>query len=229
MPEEPADDDGEMTYPALSRAIADFLETAIHTLLCIRGVYPDNLFVKRRRFDAVVSYARHPALREYIKHACNAIYEELLLGSINRVAVVITDGEATLERFVFDVRNMVAPSDDEGTIQGAPQRKALAQLFRGFMLKIGSVTGMLRPLNLSDDASFSIVIELKDNIVPTAAEPSEPPPWVPAARAHTTAGAADDPSARLHYVSAIETGVINVSLAVQETGVLQQQSQEAYT
>ena len=38
--------------------------------------------------------------------------------------------------------------------------------------------------------------------------PQDPPPWIPAAAAHTTSGVSD--KAELHMVRAVDTGIINV-------------------
>ena len=54
---------------------------AIHTILRTRQVYPPDLFVKRRRYDAPVFQSRHPALNEYISGAVKAVGEELLMVS----------------------------------------------------------------------------------------------------------------------------------------------------
>ncbi|KAH7103469.1 DNA-binding protein [Auriculariales sp. MPI-PUGE-AT-0066] len=212
-----------MSYSGVVNGVAEFLETAIHTLLFVRGVYAENLFVRRRKFDAVVYQARHPALRDYIQRACTSVRDEMLLGTVERVAVVITDGEATLERFVFGVRSLleVEPEHYNDGIPGAPSASSLAQLFRALMLKLASSQGMLNPLELSDDASFAVVIELKEGVAPSTTQPTEPSPWVPARKADTTRGAKDDPATKLHWISAVETGVVNLSLSVQESGTRQ--------
>jgi mitotic spindle assembly checkpoint protein MAD2B len=68
---------------------------------------------------------------------------------------------------------------------------------------------------VEDEASFAIVLELKENTVPSASKDNEPPPWVPADRQHTTSGASEE--AQLHLLRAVDTGIINISLAVQES------------
>ncbi|KAF9245776.1 hypothetical protein BU15DRAFT_70846 [Melanogaster broomeanus] len=59
----------------------------------------------------------------------------------------------------------------------------------------------------ADEASFSIVLELNDDKVPSAKRDKDPPPWVPADRQHTTSGSSDD--AQLHLLRAVDTGIIN--------------------
>jgi mitotic spindle assembly checkpoint protein MAD2B len=57
---------------------------------------------------------------------------------------------------------------------------------------------------------------LKDDAAPTHSNTKDPPPWIPAVTQDTTAGTADE--AELHMVRAVNTGIINLSLAVQESG-----------
>jgi hypothetical protein len=94
--------------------------------------------------------------------------------------------------------------------------------FRGFLTKLSFLDGVLAPLLPlapdNDDLSFAIVLELDEGAVPTASAPTgkaDPPPWTPASRSHTTAGASAD--APTHVVRAVDTGVINVGLVVQES------------
>ena len=82
---------------------------------------------------------------------------------------------------------------------------------------------------LADELSFAIVIELQDDRAPAAKTDGvtsyyslctrcrsqvydtrqDPPAWVPAIEAHTTAAVTD--KAELHMVRVVETGIINVS------------------
>jgi mitotic spindle assembly checkpoint protein MAD2B len=78
------------------------------------------------------------------------------------------------------------------------------------------------------DASFAILLELKDDRVPSVTHGEvcqqihqfltsklltlrkDPPPWIPAEKRHTTAGVSSN--AELHMVRAVDTGIINVRL-----------------
>lgn len=82
-------------------------------------------------------------------------------------------------------------------------------------------------LSFIDDASFAVVLELKDDqgpsvshgqvfilrsqiSIPSAYISQDPPPWVAADKQHTTSGASDN--AELHMLRAVDTGIINVSV-----------------
>ncbi|CAE7209288.1 unnamed protein product [Rhizoctonia solani] len=92
-----------LTFNQTVREIVEFLEVAIHTILFIRGVYPPDLFVRRRKWDAPVYQSRHPALNEYIAGAVGAVRDELLLGKVDKMVLVIKNGQdVALERRAID-------------------------------------------------------------------------------------------------------------------------------
>jgi hypothetical protein len=62
-----------------SRRSTISVEVAVHTILRTRQVYPADLFVRRKKYDAPVYQSRHPALNEYIAGAIKAVGEELLV------------------------------------------------------------------------------------------------------------------------------------------------------
>ncbi|KAG6866044.1 hypothetical protein C0991_009141 [Blastosporella zonata] len=97
-----------LTFNETVKGIAEFIEVAIHTILYVRQVYPADLFVRRKKYDTPVFQSRHPALNDYISGAVKAITEELILGNVDKVVVVIKDkDQMALERFIFSVENMI--------------------------------------------------------------------------------------------------------------------------
>ncbi|KAG8794142.1 hypothetical protein FRC12_000412 [Ceratobasidium sp. 428] len=215
-----------LTFNQTVKEVVEFLEAAIHTILFIRGVYPPDLFVRRRKWDVPVYQSRHPALNEYISGAISAVKDQLLMGVVERMVVVIKDNhDVALERFIFSLRVMVQPSpmemnrwDKDTVIKDALPFLSLPQHFRAFLVKLSLVEGQLGDLPQDEDMSFGILLELKDDAVPTSTDPDneDPSPWVAASNQHTSAGTSDD--AQLRVIRALETGVIDVGLAVQESG-----------
>jgi len=131
---------------------------------------------------------------------------------------VITDKEqVALERFIFSLRNMVEVEsyNKDTSVQDAMSSVALGQYFRSFLIKLNMVESQLGQLYLGDDASFAIVLELKDDQSLSVSHGQDPPPWIPADKQHTTSGVSKN--AELHMLRAVDTGVINLSLAVQES------------
>ncbi|EGO05327.1 hypothetical protein SERLA73DRAFT_118887 [Serpula lacrymans var. lacrymans S7.3] len=209
--------DTSLTFNQTVNGMLEFVEVAIHSILYVRQIYPADLFVRRKKYDTPVFQSRHPALNEYISGAVKAVGEELIFGNVDKVVVVIKDQEQVpLERYIFSLRSMlhVEAFDKDTSVEGAMSAAKLGQYFRSFLIKLNMVESQLGMLELHDNASFAIVVELKDK-TPTEIHEKEPPPWVPADIQHTTSGASEN--AELHLLRAVDTGIINLSLAVQES------------
>ncbi|KAJ8474617.1 hypothetical protein ONZ45_g15885 [Pleurotus djamor] len=208
-----------LSFAQTVAAISEFIEVAIHTTLYARQVYPPDLFIRRKKYDTPVFQSRHPALNEYISGAVKAIHEELLLGAVDKIVVIIKNrDQIALERFIFSIQQMIEVEsyDKETQVDGAMTPKSLGQYFRSFLIKLSMIESQLGQLDVDDDdISFAVALELNDNKAPSASQGANPPPWIPADTQHTTAGT--DENSELHLIRAVNTGVINLSLAVQES------------
>ncbi|PPQ63792.1 hypothetical protein CVT24_004334 [Panaeolus cyanescens] len=200
------------TIAELVHAIAEFIEVAIHTILYVRQVYPADIFVRRKKYNTAVYQSRHPALNEYITGAVKA-------GKVEKVVVVIKDKEQTaMERFIFSLDTIINVEgfNKDTSVEDGITFSSLAQYFRSFILKLNLIEAQIGQMYLGDDVSFTIVIELKDGEVPQKSiSDKDPPPWIPAVSQHTTPGVKKE--AELHMIRAVNTGVINISLAVEES------------
>ncbi|KAF9518528.1 hypothetical protein BS47DRAFT_260829 [Hydnum rufescens UP504] len=206
-----------LSYRDTAKAITSFLEVAVHTILRTRQVYPADLFVRRKKYDAPVYQSRHPALNEYIAGAIKAAGEELL-GVVDKMVVVIKDQlDRPLERFVFSFQHVVnvGPEDIDKALENAFTAETLSQYFRAFLIKLSVMDSQLGEFSETDNLSFAIVLECKDGFAPSTTFDDEPIPWVPASKQHVSNE--QTPSAQLHIVKVVETGVINMALGVQES------------
>ncbi|KAJ6520023.1 DNA-binding protein [Mycena sanguinolenta] len=216
-----------LTWNQTVRGITEFIEVAIHQILYVRQIYPADLFIRRKKYDTPVFQSRHPALNDYISGAVKAIGEQLLTGNVENVVVVIKDKEeVALERFLFSIENVIQVEafNKDTSVEDAISPAALGQYFRGFLVKLSMIESQLGQMYLGDDVSFSIAIELKADNIPATKDKNQPP-WIPAYTQHTTSAASED--AELHMVRAVNTGIINLSLGVQETDVKLQREREA--
>ncbi|KAG6866043.1 hypothetical protein C0991_009140 [Blastosporella zonata] len=102
--------------------------------------------------------------------------------------------------------------------------RTLGQYFRAFLVKLSMAESTLVPIIVEGDLSFAIILELRDNVAPSSSRPTEPPPWIPANAQDTTPGT--DATAELQMIRAVNTGVINLSLAVQESGIKLQREKD---
>ncbi|KAF9535644.1 DNA-binding protein [Crepidotus variabilis] len=226
-----------VSFNELVNAIVEFIEVAIHTILYVRQVYPAEIFVRRKKYDTPVFQSRHPALNEYISGAIKAVGDELMYGKVDKVVIVIKDKqEVALERFIISVEYMTGvhgfnkdisyvsaielskkqTTQSYFSVEDAVTASSLIQYFRSFMVKLNMIETQISQISTGDDLSFAVVLELKDDEAPSHSDTNEdPPPWIPAVTQHTSAGA--EKKAQFHMVRAVNTGVINLSLGVQES------------
>ncbi|KAF9015619.1 hypothetical protein BDQ17DRAFT_1341376, partial [Cyathus striatus] len=125
-----------------------------------------------------------------------------------------------LERFIFSLETLIqteAYNKDTG-VEDAMTASALVYYFRAFLVKLTMMESTLGQLKqtLCRRCFIRNCVRLKDNEAPSAKEGMDPPPWIPAVSQHTTTGASEN--AELHMIRAVNTGIINLSLAVQESG-----------
>ncbi|KAJ3573042.1 hypothetical protein NP233_g2676 [Leucocoprinus birnbaumii] len=206
-----------LTFNETSRGIAEFIEVAIHTILYVRQVYPPDIFVRRKKYETPVYQSRHPVLNEYISGAVNAVRDELS----QRIIVVIKDqNQVALERFIFSVEHMIQVEsfDKDTSVENAMTPGGLVQYFRSFLIKINMIESVLGQLELEVSYCFAqqgSILELCFS-ANTEIAGQDPPPWIPAEPQHTTPGTSDD--AEMHMIRAVNTGIINLSVAVQESG-----------
>ncbi|BEI79739.1 hypothetical protein CcaverHIS002_0102680 [Cutaneotrichosporon cavernicola] len=211
-----------LSFKNTVQLLTSFLEVVIHTIICIRQVYPPNTFTRRRAHGVAVYQSRHPEVRSYIGRVVNALRQEMERGTLRRVTVLIHDVEsrAPMERFIIDFGYMGLEGLDgpqrDAKIQGAPDEKGLSLMLRGFLIRLAALDGQL--LDNPGDTSFAIILETKDDIEPETPNGGSTAPWVPALAGDTlnTSSAINGHHEPLLSVRAVETGVIDLRMVVQE-------------
>ena len=73
----------------IASLVSELLEACVHACLHNRGVYPKEVFERRRVLGVAVPKARHPKLAKYIADAFVGIHEMLSRGKMLALAVVI--------------------------------------------------------------------------------------------------------------------------------------------
>ncbi|KAK4686736.1 hypothetical protein P7C73_g3380, partial [Tremellales sp. Uapishka_1] len=227
-----------LSYKEIAQTLASFLEVALHTLLCIRQVYPPSTFTRRRAHSVPVYQSRHPQVREYVSEVCALIGKEMLQANVSRVTVVIkaVDTGLPLERFIIDLgygeglwkqgpQSEIGLSDDGGAIAAA--QRVLDQISgTGW-----SARGQSRYFSPGGHPSASDVESRRDNFCDPGRDQRRPgaqyessigrlPPWVPAMSGDVLKPAESQTLPCKHepllHVKAVETGVIDLRLMVQE-------------
>jgi mitotic spindle assembly checkpoint protein MAD2B len=110
------------TYLETLGHFTTFLTAYTHTLLYLRSLYPRASFIQARFHNAPVYQSRHPLVCEWITDAIAAVREELLNGTVSKIAIVVfscegdiesaTGSVKIMERYMFDVSSF--PVVDKG-------------------------------------------------------------------------------------------------------------------
>ncbi|PVI08591.1 DNA-binding protein [Periconia macrospinosa] len=100
------------TYISTINAFTRFLAAYTHTVLYLRTLYPRTSFVRARFHNTPVHQSRHPLVCEWIRDAITAVRDQLLSGTVARIAIVIyhydpatkgTGSPTIMERHIVDV------------------------------------------------------------------------------------------------------------------------------
>ncbi|WWC71048.1 uncharacterized protein I206_105001 [Kwoniella pini CBS 10737] len=220
-----------LSYKDIADAIISFLEISLHTILYLRSVYPATTFSRRRAHGVPIYQSRHPQVRAYITTVITALAPEIHNGKLRRMTVVIKGVEDGLprERMIFDMGYLAELEklrEGRGTevgLIGAPNADELGLMLRGFLIKLNALEGQL--LDNKGETTFAVVIETNDSLEPSTNinEDGSVPPWIPALAADTLRPPASqdlegctEKHEPLLNVKAVETGVIDIRLMVQE-------------
>ncbi|KAK7495680.1 hypothetical protein BaRGS_00013127 [Batillaria attramentaria] len=140
--------------------LSEFLEVAIHCILHCRGVYPQGVFGRRKKYNVPVQVCLHPDVDQYITNVATSIRAMLLDGAVERVVVVITAPDSLpLERFVFDI-------DQTNQTSNRPGREDsyllhLEQSLRALLLKLNVSDALLKPL--PSGCSWTVHVHTKES------------------------------------------------------------------
>jgi mitotic spindle assembly checkpoint protein MAD2B len=189
------------TYHTTLNHFTHFLAAYIHTLLYLRSLYPRSSFLTTRFHNTPVHQSRHPLVCDWIRDAVSAVRQELLSGSVEKIAVVIYSlgvkggGSAKImERFMLDVsqfpvvdkneRNTEIEWESDEELRGKGKQKALdadvnvdlSESFRAALVLLTTRCSQLSPL--PPNCSFNVSMELKDDadVDPPIGHPQA---WIP--------------------------------------------------
>jgi len=145
---------GTRATSSLINEMLTFIEAAVHSILYCRGIYPSNLFERRRKYGMAVWMSRHPQLNTYITKVLRNAQPLFERGLVLRVLVPITGKDGVVrETYTFAFSNYAAgPTLDLRQLQDA---------FRGCLSRLNVVESQLKPLPppaTTGSCTFKIVI-----------------------------------------------------------------------
>ncbi|KAI2467168.1 DNA-binding protein [Annulohypoxylon bovei var. microspora] len=201
--EQPLEDQQSLPLSQASQLLTSFtqfLTICIHNILYYRSIYPAETFLTSRAYNLPVHQSRHPKVCSWIRDAVDAVKGQLILGVVERVAVVIYDEKArVMERWMFDVANfpvwkgfketsgmrMDEDEDEEeelaeavGNVESSTEGKVnwadVDEQLRATVRKLAYAGEKLaKPPN---GCTFTIAVELRDE---GEAPIGHPQPWIP--------------------------------------------------
>lgn len=83
--------------------LCEFLEVAIHNILYVRKLYPEAIFVPKRKYGVVAYQSNHPLVNEYITECLKAVEFHGKAKTLHKLVVGIVVAGTMIERYVFDV------------------------------------------------------------------------------------------------------------------------------
>ena len=146
------------TSTSIADVICEFLEVASHLILYCRGVYPDGIFKKCRKYNVAAMMSCHPDLNCYIKDVLVGIRLLISTGNVERVTLqIVTKENKPVERYVFEL--LLFGDIDRDKEYESPD---LERQLRDLLLKIHTSDAVLKPL--PDDCSFVVSVQTKDSV-----------------------------------------------------------------
>ncbi|KAI0132652.1 HORMA domain-containing protein [Xylariales sp. AK1849] len=201
-PTDPQSQPLSISLPQASHVLVSFthfLTVAIHNILYYRHLYPSSTFLTARAYNLPVHQSRHPKVCTWIRDAVDAIKAQLILGSVQRIAIVIHDSETqVLERWMIDVAGFPAfkgvkepkgsrrdeeddglgrPETREGgaaTAEGKINWTDVDESFRGAVRRMAFAGEKMGPL--PEGCSFTVAVELGEE---GEAPIGYPQHWIP--------------------------------------------------
>lgn len=168
----------------LLTSFTQFLTICIHNILYYRSIYPAETFLTSRAYNLPIHQSRHPKVCSWIRDAVDAVKTQLIVGVVERIAVVIYNGQAkVMERWMFDVASFPAwegfkeamgtrmdEEEDEldeeaignieANIEGKVNWTDVDEQLRATIRKLAYAAEKLR--KLPDGCTFTIAVELRD-------------------------------------------------------------------
>ncbi|KAK9869735.1 hypothetical protein WA026_003471 [Henosepilachna vigintioctopunctata] len=134
----------------ISDVFCEFLEVAVHNILYTRKLYPETIFIPKRKYGVVVYQSIHPEVNSYICDCMKAVNYHLRKSQLKQFFIIIQSGDHIFEKIVFDIVKM------NSDIQSDIYLLELEKNIRNFCLKLNSSCSYTDSLPL--DTTFIIQI-----------------------------------------------------------------------
>eukprot|EP00730_Choanoeca_flexa_P004158 TRINITY_DN11616_c0_g2_i1.p1 TRINITY_DN11616_c0_g2~~TRINITY_DN11616_c0_g2_i1.p1 ORF type:complete len:232 (+),score=36.61 TRINITY_DN11616_c0_g2_i1:184-879(+) len=212
-------DDSLQVHKAAADIFIELLEVAIHTILCIREIYPAAIFERCLKYGVPVHKARHPDVQTYVVSVLKAIQPWIVKGKAKTIAIHILDAaNHPVERFVFDL--------DGVPLSNLKHNIDVEAALRGLMIKINTCDSMLAPP--PKGCSFAVYVLAK----PEVEEPLSQDMTMPFVQAtplelSMSLTADDSEPTTAHPLRTVDLGLFSLAVYVEESVAQKRQTMTA--
>ncbi|KAH7035746.1 HORMA domain-containing protein [Microdochium trichocladiopsis] len=168
-------------------AFVNFLTVCVHNILYYRAIYPQESFLTTRAYNLPVHQSRHPKVCDWVRDALDAVKAQLVLGTVERLAVVIYDSDSrVMERWMFDlatfpawtgVKDLRTSRSSDAAAEPEDSRlnwTDIDEQLRAAVRRLAYAGEKMGPL--PDGCTFTIAVELHEQ---SEAPIGHPQPWIP--------------------------------------------------
>ncbi|KLO11044.1 DNA-binding protein [Schizopora paradoxa] len=186
------------------RYVTEIIEIVIHNILYLRQIYPPELFVRRKKFNVPVFQCASDTLNNYISGITAEIGKELR--RLQKIALVILDGEEALERYSFILK---AHNRDIEAEWQTPEN--LGSRLRAALVKLNTIDAVLPSVTPSVIIETGPLENIQDGARVTSPSPEE---WEPATS--NKPAALEKSQDKTFHVKPIDIGKFQLTLEIAE-------------
>ena len=125
------------------QVFVEFVEVLIHQIIFFRKIYPDSIYVTRKRFNIPLKMSEHPWVNNYIQTVLETLSKHLSSESVDfdSVDVVIAKSSQIVEKFKLEFAKLTfAEGSDAHDF-----RHRLELRLASLLLRLGAVAASLQP------------------------------------------------------------------------------------
>ncbi|AET41540.1 spindle checkpoint protein MAD2 Ecym_8258 [Eremothecium cymbalariae DBVPG len=141
-----------------TRAVTEFFEYSINTILYQRAVYPPEDFTTVKKYEMNLLKTHDDELKDYIRKILLQVHRWLLGGKCNKLVLVMVDKDEgdVVERWEFDVQHITDSGSEEQSEHNNDLEETQKQI-RALMRQITASVTFLPELKNEGNYTFNVL------------------------------------------------------------------------
>ncbi|CDF88403.1 BN860_09428g1_1 [Zygosaccharomyces bailii CLIB 213] len=142
-----------------TRAITEFFEYSINSILYQRGVYPQEDFTTVRKYGLTLLKTHDEELKAYIRRILTQVHRWLLGGKCNKLVLCIVDKDEgdKVEEWAFDVKQLHDSDDQQSVPHGVADSTETQNQIRALIRQITASVTFLPELTKEGNYTFNVL------------------------------------------------------------------------